>query len=414
MSKPTRLTIPATLKTSLCEYVQSSEHKQHITGKQIQEWAFKQFGYVLPQSTISTVLGAHGISIKRDGGRGRPPIRNKNLTHPNNSISKTNGSSSNTKNNNNNNNNSGDASSSSNFNSNSSSSNSSSSISSSTSTSRISKRSTTNSRKTSASKSTTVALPQLTSASTNDNTTSVFYQQELMFLDAILLFLQTSMLQITPSFVSSLISAHGLDLQLLRAKYFLITTLYEFFDHPYNYRDLILKLASKYPALLSAVSISHNDNNHSQDFNHLPTSTTTAPSSMVNTATAGKQQTDFPLDSSLINNQLLDYWPETSFGLHPHFYNQSQSVPLPSHPVLPMQSVQHHGNSQNSSSFTNLQTPENFAYTDIPLDHHPKSYPPSNPLLQDNGGNGNHLLLQTPVYGSSNSINSLNSNLNII
>lgn len=405
MSKPTRLTIPATLKTSLCEYVQSSEHKQHITGKQIQEWAFKQFGYVLPQSTISTVLGAHGISIKRDGGRGRPPIRNKNLTHPNNSISKTTRSK---------NSNSADASSSSGGSSNSSSNSSSSSSSSiSGNSNRVSKRNTTNNKKTS--RSTIVNLPQ--PASTGDNSTDVtasFYQQELMFLDAVLLFLQTSMLEITPSFVNSLISSHGLDLQLLRSKYFLITTLYEFFDHPYSYRDLILKLASKYPGLLSAASITHNNNNHSHGFNHLPSSTAAAPSNMASTVTAGKQQTDFPLDSSIINNQLLDYWPETPYGMHPPFYNQPHSVSLPSQSVLPTQSIPPNGTSQNSTSFTNIQAPDNFAYTDIPLDNHSKCYPQSNSLLQDNGGNGNHLLLQTPVYGSSNSLNSLNSNLNIM
>lgn len=415
MSKSTRLTIPATLKTSLCEYVQSSEHKQHITGKQIQEWAYKQFGYVLPQSTISTVLGARGISIKRDGGRGRPPIRNKNLTNPNNSISHNNNNKTSINRNSSSNSNSSDSSNLRNDSSNSTSN-------STSSTRKVSKRSTTNSKKGSASKSTIVDISPLTSSSTSGNstdTTSPFYQQELILLDAILYFLQTSMLQITSGFVNSLISTYCLDLPLLRSKYFLITTLYQYFDNPYNYKDLILKLASKYPVLLSAPSIMHKDNSQSQNFGNITNSAVPDLTNLSDPVTSCKQN-DFQLDSSLINNQLIEYWPDTSFGIQPQFYNPLQTVPPLSSSVSQMQPIQSNNNAQNVETFSNLQNLQQPSYTGIPLEQQQKPYlhlqptPPPTNFQENNGTNNNGLLLQTPIHGSSNLLNSLDSNRNIM
>lgn len=74
-AKCTRLTIPEVIKEQICSFVlESTQSGTPISGKAIQAWAKLKFGYNFPQSTISTLLSSRGITIKRNGCRGRPPI----------------------------------------------------------------------------------------------------------------------------------------------------------------------------------------------------------------------------------------------------------------------------------------------------------------------------------------------------
>lgn len=73
--KSTRLTIPESVKEQVCNYVLTASSP--VSGKAIFAWAKHQLGYSFPQSTISTLLSSRGITIKRSGRRGRPPIANK-------------------------------------------------------------------------------------------------------------------------------------------------------------------------------------------------------------------------------------------------------------------------------------------------------------------------------------------------
>lgn len=74
-AKCSRLTIPEVIKEQICSFVlESTQTGTPVSGKAIQAWAKLKFGYSFPQSTISTLLSSRGITIKRNGCRGRPPI----------------------------------------------------------------------------------------------------------------------------------------------------------------------------------------------------------------------------------------------------------------------------------------------------------------------------------------------------